>query len=89
MRDGLAVAEPRLREFGDWLEAVPGPFVNGDGPGYADFTVASLLAFVKAVGLSDVFETVLGFHPAIRGLYDAVKLTQAGNVDCQYLFEGY
>ncbi|KAK1239956.1 hypothetical protein MKX08_007398 [Trichoderma sp. CBMAI-0020] len=83
---GLAIAEPRLRELGDWLEAVPGPFVNGDGPGYADFTIASLLAFVRAVGLSDVFEAVLGFHPAIRGLYDAVEVTQGRNVWCQYLF---
>lgn len=87
IQEGLAIAEPRLRELGDWLEAVPGPFVDGDSPGYADFTIASLLAFVRAVGLSDVFEAVLGFHPAIRGLYDAVGLTQRGNVWCRYLFE--
>lgn len=87
IREGLAVAEPRLSALGDWLEAVPGPFVDGNRPGYADFTIASLLAFVKAVGLSDVFETLLGFHPAIRRLYDAVKGTQAGNVWCEYLFE--
>lgn len=87
IQEGLAVAEPRFRELGDWLEAVPGPFVDGDSPGYADFTIASLLAFVKAAGLPDVFETVLGFHPAIRGLYDAVGLTQTGNIRCQYLFE--
>ncbi|KAM0247754.1 hypothetical protein ACHAQJ_009715 [Trichoderma viride] len=87
IQEGLALAEPRLRELGDWLETVPGPFVDGDSPGYADFTVASLLAFVKAVGLSDVFEAVLGFHPAIRGLYEAVGVTQTGNDRCQYLFE--
>ncbi|KAL7898941.1 hypothetical protein HDV63DRAFT_81091 [Trichoderma sp. SZMC 28014] len=87
IQEGLAIAEPRLKELGDWLEAVPGPFIDGDSPSYADFTVASLLAFVKAVGLSDVFEAVLGFHPAIRRLYDAVGLTQRGNVLCQYLFE--
>ncbi|KAM0481879.1 hypothetical protein ACHAPX_003208 [Trichoderma viride] len=87
IQEGLAIAKPRLRELGDWLEAVPGPFIDGDSPGYADFTVASLLAFVRAVGLLDVFEAVLGFHPAIRGLYDAVGLTQRGNVWCQHLFE--
>ncbi|KAH8124611.1 hypothetical protein FP744_10006398 [Trichoderma asperellum] len=87
IQEGLSVAEPRLRELGDWLDAVPGPFVDGDSPGYADFTIASLLAFVKAVGLSDVFERVLGFHAAIRRLYDAVGLTQVGNDWCQYLFE--
>ncbi|KAL6898649.1 hypothetical protein GGI43DRAFT_408218 [Trichoderma evansii] len=87
IEDGLALAEPRFKDLGDWLEAAPGPFVDGDSPGYADFTIASLLAFVKAVGLTDVFERVLGFHPAIRGLYDAVGLTQTGNARCQYLFE--
>ncbi|KAL7918406.1 hypothetical protein ACQKWADRAFT_304163 [Trichoderma austrokoningii] len=87
VQDGLAVAAPRLVELGEWLDAVPGPFVDGERPGYADFTMASLLAFVRAVGLSDVFEAVLGFHPAIRGLYDAVRVTQGGNVWCEYLFD--
>jgi glutathione S-transferase len=87
IQEGLAIAEPRIKELGDWLDAVPGPFVNGDSPGYADFNIAALIAFVKAVGLTDAFEAVLGFHPAIRRLYDAVGLTQTGNVWSQYLFE--
>ena len=87
IEDGLALAEPQLRELGHWLQTTPGPFVDGNSPGYVDFTIASLLAFVKAVGLSNVFERVLGFHPAIQRLYDAVGLTQEGNAACQYLFQ--
>ncbi|KAH8884178.1 hypothetical protein GQ53DRAFT_405795 [Thozetella sp. PMI_491] len=86
-REGLAVADPLIKEFGDWLELTPGPFVNGDQPGYADFTFASFLAFAKAIGRTDVFETVLGMHPAVERLYDAVRLTQLENVRCQGLFE--
>lgn len=77
--EALAIAEPRLKELGDWIEETSGPFVNGDKPGYVDFTLASILGFVKAVGLTDVFEAVLGTHPAIRRLHDAVGQTQLGN----------
>ena len=78
--EALAIAEPRFKELGDWIEETPGPFVNGDKPGYVDFTLAGNLGFVKAVGLTDVFEAVLGMHPAIRRLHDAVGQTQLGNV---------
>jgi|SRR3569833_563264 len=77
--DALAIAEPKFRELGDWIEGIPGPFVNGDKPGYSDFTLASNLGFVKAVGLTHVFEAVLGMHPAIRRLHNAVEQTQLGN----------
>ena len=85
--EGVAKAEPRLKEFGDWLNQTPGPFVNGDKPGYADFAVASFIGFVKAVGLTDVCEEVLRVHPAIDRLYSAVKLSQLGNDRCHYLFD--
>ncbi|KAH8681847.1 hypothetical protein BX600DRAFT_447394 [Xylariales sp. PMI_506] len=85
--DGLAVVEPRLKEFGDWLEQTPGPFVNGDQVGYADFAVVSFLGYVKAVGLADAFKQLIGMHPAVERLYNAVKITQLGNAQCQDLFE--
>ncbi|KAK0732134.1 hypothetical protein B0H67DRAFT_679622 [Lasiosphaeris hirsuta] len=77
--EALTIAEPRLKELGEWIETTPGPFVNGDKPGYADFTLVSILEFVRAVGLTDVFEAVLGIHPAIKRLHDAVGQTQQGN----------
>lgn len=86
-KEAFAAAEPRLQELGDWIEGTPGPFIDGDQPGYADFTIVSILGFVKAIGLQDVFEEVLGMHPALERLYDAVKLTQVGNVRCQDIFE--
>ncbi|KAJ2975975.1 hypothetical protein NQ176_g5212 [Zarea fungicola] len=86
IESGLNAAEPKLKEFGDWLELTPGPFINGSQAGYADFTVVSFLGFAKAVGLEGVFTKLLGMHPAIERLYSAVKLTQQGNVRCQDLF---
>jgi glutathione S-transferase len=83
---GLAVAEPRMKALGDWLESTPGPFVNGEQPSYDDFTIASLIGFARAVGSTDIAERVLAMHPAIGKLYDAVKETQVGNIRCQYLF---
>ena len=85
--EGVAKAEPRLKELGDWLDQTPGPFVNGDQPGYADFTIASFIGFAKAVGLTDVCEQVLRAHPAIDRLYSAVKLSQLGNGHCHDLFD--
>jgi glutathione S-transferase len=77
--EALAAAEPGFRALGEWLEEQPGPFVNGDKPGYADFTLASILGYAKAVGLTDVFEAVLDMHPAIEKLYSAVGQTQLNN----------
>jgi glutathione S-transferase len=87
IKDGLAAAEPGIKELGDWLELTAGPFVNGDQPGYADFTIASILGFMRAVGLTDAFEMVLAMHKAVKRLYDGVKLTQLGNIHCQSLFD--
>jgi glutathione S-transferase len=85
--EALAKAEPRLRALGEWLEQTQGPFVHGERPSYADFTVASILGFVKAVGQNDLYEAALAVHPAIERLYEAVKETQQGNERCRELFE--
>ena len=86
INDGLAKATPLLQELGDWIQLNPGPFINGEMPSYADFTIASILAFVKAVGCSDLLESILACHPAIKTLYMAVAQTQKGNILCQNSF---
>lgn len=81
--DCIATAETRIKELGEWLDAVPGNFVHGDLPSYADFTIASILAFAKAVGFPDVLQSALDIHPAIGKLYSGVKLTQLDNANVQ------
>lgn len=87
MKEAVAAAEPRLRDFGDWLDLTPGPFVNGDQVSYADFTFASMLAFMTAVGYANIVREVLSMHRSIQILYDAVILTQFGNDQWQHLLE--
>jgi len=87
--EALTIAEPGLKELGKWLETTPGPFVNGDRPGYADFTLVSILEFVRAVGLTNVFEAVLGMHPAIKRLHDAVGQTQQENSQWRWLVNDF
>lgn len=77
MSEALVAAAPRLAEFGDWLQLVPGPFVHGDQPSYADFTVASMLEFTKAVGCPEAVEAVVDMHASIKTLYHAVMLRLA------------
>lgn len=74
----LTIAEPRLKELGDWVEETPGPFFNGNEPSYADITLASVLGYVKAVGLARVFEAVLGKHSAIKRF-----MTPSGRPNCE------
>ncbi|OAA73053.1 Glutathione S-transferase, protein [Akanthomyces lecanii RCEF 1005] len=76
MSEALVAAKPRLEEFGDWLELVPGPFVHGDQPSYADFTVVSVLEFARAVGFAEAVEAVVGMHPSLKIIYQAVMAKQ-------------
>lgn len=75
----MAVAEPRLKALGDWLMGGPGPFAEGDKPGYADFTFVSIIKYAKAVGVEDVFEAAIASHPAIKKLYGAFLATGLGD----------
>jgi glutathione S-transferase len=86
IKEGLALAEPRLKELGDWIELTPGPFIDGEHPGYVDFTIASILGYVKAIGLTDAFDQLLGMSPSVNKLYNAVGLSQQGNIRSQSLF---
>lgn len=87
MKEAVAAAEPRLKDVGDWLDLAPGPFVNGDQVSYADFTLASMLAFTTAVGYPNITRAVLGMHRSIQVLYDAVVLTQSAHNECLELLE--
>lgn len=89
MQEAVATAKPRLKDFGDWLHLTPGPFVNGDQVSYADFTLASMLAFTTAVGYSNITRAVLGMHQSIQILYDAIILTQSRNDRCLDLLENH
>jgi glutathione S-transferase len=87
--EALAKAEPRLKELGDWLEQTGGPFVHGENPSYADFTLVSILGFVRSAGQLELFKAAMAVHPAIAKLYEAVKVTQQGNDRCRELFADY
>lgn len=79
MSDALLAAKPRLEELGDWLQLGPGPFVHGDQPSYADFTIVSVLEFARAVGFAEAVEAVVGMHPSLKILYEAVMAKQVAN----------
>lgn len=74
--EALAKASNGLKTIGDWLELTPGPFIHGGAPSYADFTVVSVLLFVKEVGFPEVMQAVLQLHPALEKLFRGVEAMQ-------------
>lgn len=84
--EALKTTADGFKRFGDWLDLTPGPFVHGDVPSYADFTVVSLLIFVKEVGFPDVMRAVLQFHMAIEKLFWAVEAMQPEHSEMRRLF---
>ena len=88
LEEAFATAELRLEAFGQWIAETEGAFIEGaSGPGYADFTFVSVLGFVRALGLEEVWGRVLGIHPALGKLWEGVGKGQVGNESCGHIFE--